>query len=68
MRNQEAIVSTHRTSRLAAARARIRRIWSELDYANRRMLAIRTAEYLMNGEREKQSRGRARRRTAVSAH
>jgi hypothetical protein len=68
MTNQEAIMSTHTSSRLAAAPARIRRIWSELDYANRRMFAIRTAEYLMNGEPEKESRGRAPRRTAVPAH
>ena len=61
-------MSTQKSSRLAAARARIRRIWSELDYANRRMFAIRTGEHLMNGAPEKDSRRRVPRRTAVPAH
>jgi hypothetical protein len=38
---------TQTRSRLSAIRARIRRGWSELAYANRRMFEIRTGEDFM---------------------
>jgi hypothetical protein len=59
-------VTTHKHSRLAAVRARIERVWSELDYANRRMFEIRTGWHLI--ERHETSRGRATPRTAAAAH
>ena len=40
-------MTTHRYSRLAAVRARVKRIWPELDYANRRMFDIRTGAHFM---------------------
>ena len=61
-------MTTHRSSRLTGMRARIKRTWSELDYANRRMFYIRTGAHFINGAPEKKSRGRAARRTAVPAH
>jgi hypothetical protein len=54
-------------SRLAALRARIARVWSELGYANRRMFDIRTGDRLMDGSREPDSGARATRRAAISA-
>jgi hypothetical protein len=53
---------------LAAIRARIERVRSELDRANRRMFDIRTSEYLMKGQPEQETRGRARPRTAAPTH
>ncbi len=35
-------MTTHKHSRLARVRARVKRILSEIDYANRRMFEIRT--------------------------
>lgn len=61
-------MTTHRSSRLTAMRARIKRTWSELDYANRRMFDIRTGEHFMKGAPEEKSPGRAARRTAVPIH
>jgi hypothetical protein len=42
-------MTTRKHSRRAALRARIKRIWSELGYANRRMFDIRTASHVMKG-------------------
>jgi hypothetical protein len=66
--NQEAIMAARRSSRLIRIRARFKQIWSELDYANRRMFDIRTREYFMQDARKKDSRARAARRRAVAAH
>jgi hypothetical protein len=57
-------MTTHKRSRLAAFRARVRRIWSELDYANRRMFDIRTSAHFMK-PRER-SPGRVTRRRAAA--
>jgi hypothetical protein len=46
-RHQEATMTTRKHSRLAALRARIKRLWSELADANRRMFDIRTASHFM---------------------
>ena len=43
---QEAKITTHKHSRLAAVGARVERIWSEVDYANRRIVDIRTGAHL----------------------
>jgi hypothetical protein len=40
-------MTTHTHSRLAAIRARVKRIWSGIDYANRRMFDIRTGAHFM---------------------
>jgi hypothetical protein len=61
-------MSTQKSSRRVIARDRIKRIWSELDYANRRMFAIRTGQYSRKGQSRTESRGRAPRRTAVAGH
>jgi hypothetical protein len=58
-------MTTHTSSRLTAVPARIKRAWSELDYANRRMFDIRTGEHFM-GQAERESRGRAAPRTSVA--
>jgi hypothetical protein len=58
-------MTTHRQSRLAAVRARVKRIWSELDYANRRMFEIRTGAHFIEGQEK--APGRPARRTAVPA-
>jgi hypothetical protein len=65
--NEEAIMAAHRSSRLTRMRARIKRIWSELGYANRRMFDIRTGEHFMRDARRKDSRARTARRGAVAA-
>jgi hypothetical protein len=43
----EAKMTTHKHSLLAAVRAHVERIWSEVDYANRRMFDIRTGAHFM---------------------
>jgi hypothetical protein len=53
-------MTTRKHSRLAALRARVKRIWSGFDYANRRMFEIRTGADFTNGQDK--SRGRAMRR------
>lgn len=60
-------MTTHTSSRLTAMRARIKRMWSELDYANRRMLDIRTGEYFMTGGRKNDSSARMPQRPAARA-
>jgi hypothetical protein len=60
-------MTTHKNSQLAAVRARIKRTWSELDYANRRMFDIRTGEHFIGRQSEKEPRERTTRRTAVPA-
>jgi len=50
-----------------AMRARIKRIWSELGYANRRMFDIRTGRHFMHDGRDEQPRTRAARRPAANA-
>ncbi|MBV9336293.1 MAG: hypothetical protein JO243_10410 [Solirubrobacterales bacterium] len=40
-------MTTHKYSRRAAVRARVKRIWSAISDANRRMLDIRTGAHLM---------------------
>ncbi len=59
-------MTTRKQTRLAAVGARIERIWSELDYANRRMFEIRTGAHFIEGQQK--SRARATRRTAAHAH
>lgn len=61
-------MALHRSSRLTWMRARIKRIWSELGYANRRMFAIRTGEQFMRDVPQKESRARTARRGAIAAH
>jgi hypothetical protein len=64
---------THKGSRLSGAAARLKRVWSELGEANRRMFDVRTGERFMS-VREKaesrgpESRGRVARRTSVRAN
>jgi hypothetical protein len=48
---------TRRHSRLTAVRARMKRIWSEIAYANRRMFDFRTGAHFMKSQ--ERSRGRA---------
>ena len=55
----------HKHSRISAVVARIKRIWSELDDANRRMFAIRTGERFMNRRHGTESGNRSARRTAA---
>lgn len=50
-------MTTHRHSRLAAIRARIKRIWSKIADANRRMFDIRTGAHFMKSQ--ERSRGRS---------
>jgi hypothetical protein len=59
-------MTTRQKARLAAVRARVERIWSELDYANRRMFEIRAGAHFV--ERHEKSRGRATRRRSAHAH
>lgn len=60
-------MAAHRSSRLTRMRTRIKRIWSELGYANRRMFDIRTGEHFMHDTRKQDSRaGLARRRAAAA--
>jgi len=59
-------MTTRKQTRLAAAGAHVERIWSELDYANRRMFEIRTGAHFIEGQQK--SRRRATRRTAAHAH
>lgn len=59
-------MSNHVNSRRRALIARVKRIWAELDYANRRMFAIRSGEYLVKDARVKESRRAASRRTAAA--
>ena len=62
-------MAAHKSSRLAAKRTRIKRIWSEVDYANRRMFYIRTREDLMqDGSKSTDSRARVARRAPAPAH
>lgn len=61
-------MSTEKTARLTTVRARIKRIWVELKDANRRMFVIRSGEYWMQGQPEKESRSSARQRTTIPAH
>ncbi len=63
---QEAAMTTRKQTRLAAVRARVERIWSELDYANRRMFEIRTGAHFVEGPEK--SRRRATLRTSAHAH
>lgn len=53
-------MSTHKHTRLTAVRARVNRIWSELDYASRRMIDIRTGAAFETGQ-EKSRRPAAHR-------
>jgi hypothetical protein len=59
-------MTTHKHSRLAAIRAHVKRISSELDYANRRMLDIRTGAHFMKDQEK--PRGRAAPHAAVPTH
>lgn len=61
-------MAAHPNSHLTRMRTRVKQIWSELGYANRRMFDIRTGEYFMQDVRPKQSRGRSARRRAAPAH
>jgi hypothetical protein len=56
-------MAVQKRSRLATFRARVKRIWSELRYANRRMFYVRTGERFLEGEKD--SNTRAVRRTPV---
>jgi hypothetical protein len=60
-------MAAHKSSRLTRMRTRIKRIWSELDYANRRMFDIRTGERFMQDARKKEASTRVARRRAVAA-
>jgi hypothetical protein len=64
--HQEEAMTTRNLTRLAAVRARVERMRSELDYANRRMFEIRTGAHFIEGQEK--SRGRTARRTAAHAH
>lgn len=44
-------MTTHKHSRLARVRARVKRILSEIDYANRRMFDIRTRGHYMKPQK-----------------
>jgi hypothetical protein len=59
-------MAAHRAWHLAAIRARMRRILSELGYANRRMFDIRTGEHFMERAPEDDSRPRVTRRARVT--
>jgi hypothetical protein len=58
-------MNTRKASHLAAVRARVKRFWSDFDYANRRMFDIRTSARFVNGEDK--SRTRATRRKTATA-
>jgi hypothetical protein len=62
---QEATMTTYKHSRLATVSAHVKRIWSEVDYANRRMFDIRTGAHFMKPQ--ERSRGPLPRRTAATA-
>jgi hypothetical protein len=57
-------MSTHNHTRLASVRARVRRIWSGLDHANRRMFDIRSGAHFM--KRQETLRGCATRRRGAA--
>jgi hypothetical protein len=61
-------MATHKSSLLTGMRARIKRIWSELDYANRRMFDIRTGKHFIQDGRNEERRTRGARRRAAAAH
>jgi hypothetical protein len=61
-------MAAHKSSRLTTVRARIKRIWSELDYANRRMFDIRTGKHFMQDARADEHRTGGNRRRPVAAH
>jgi hypothetical protein len=61
-------MSTRTRSRLSALRARIKRGWSEVGYANRRMFDIRTGEQFVERPSDPEPRARRPRKTAVPAH
>ena len=61
-------MAAHKSSRLTRLRARIKQLWSEVDYANQRMFDIRTREYFMQDARKKEPRTRAARGRAIAAH
>jgi hypothetical protein len=50
-------MTTHKHSRLAAVRARVKRIWLGIDYTNRRMFDVRTGAHFMKPQ--ERSPGRA---------
>lgn len=58
---------SHKDSRPSTIVARLRRIWSELDYANRRMFEIRTGQPFVNDRDKIAPSGRAAGRRAVPA-
>ena len=49
-------MAAHMGSPLSAIGARVKQIWSEVNYANRRMFAIRTGEHFVEGRRARASR------------
>lgn len=59
-------MAAQRRQRLAAIRARVKRTWSELGYANRRMFDIRTGQRFIAGEKD--SPARAVQRRALPTH
>lgn len=59
-------MAAQRRQRLAAIRARVKRTWSELGYANRRMFDIRTSERLMQGGKDSSTRSTGR--AALPSH
>ena len=58
-------MTTHKHPRLAAVRARVERIWSEVAYANRRMFDIRAGAHFVKPQ--ERSPGPVTRRTAATA-
>jgi hypothetical protein len=61
-------MTVHKSSRVNEMRARIKRISSELAYANRRMFDIRTGERFMQDGSRKEPRPRVARRAPIHAH
>lgn len=56
-------MSTHKHTRRTAVRARVNRIWSELDYASRRMIDIRTGAAFVTGQEKSRRRAAHRPRS-----
>lgn len=57
-------MTTHKHSRLAAVRAHVTRIWSELDYASRRMFDIRTGAAFVKDQEKSRRRATQRPRSS----